>query len=100
MQGNRTLLAGPRVAVEPSEPPVFYSVPRAAQALGVSAMTLYRAINAGEFPAIKIRGRLRVLRAVVEEILEAARTQTVDVAARMAAPGPEHRERTPDAGQV
>ena len=28
--------------------------------LGMSAMTLYRAINAGEFPAVRIRGRLIV----------------------------------------
>jgi excisionase family DNA binding protein len=40
--------------------PRFYSVSKAAEVLGMSAMTLYRAINAGEFPAVRIRGRLIV----------------------------------------
>ena len=40
--------------------PRFYSVSEAADVLGMSAMTLYRAINAGEFPAVRIRGRLIV----------------------------------------
>lgn len=35
----------------------FLSVPAAAALLGVSDVTLYRAIQAGAFPAIKIRGR-------------------------------------------
>ena len=44
----------------PTLPPVprFYSVSDAAVVLGMSAMTLYRAIIAGEFPAVRIRGRL------------------------------------------
>jgi excisionase family DNA binding protein len=80
MQGDRTLLTGPLVSM-PDEPPVFYSVPQAARHLGMSPATLYRAIDAGQFPAIRIRGRLKVLCEVVDEILAAARAgQTVDVA--------------------
>ena len=82
MQGNRILLAGSLVpAPELDEPPVFYSVSKAARYLGMSPATLYRAIDAGEFPAIKVRGRLRVLREVVDEILAELRAgKTVDVA--------------------
>ncbi|WP_244945586.1 helix-turn-helix domain-containing protein [Couchioplanes caeruleus] len=35
-------------------------------------MTLYRAIKAGEFPAIRIRGRLIVPSRVLEELVNAA----------------------------
>jgi len=83
MQGNRTLLTG-SLASAPGldEPPVFYSVPKAARYLGISPATLYRAISAGEFPAIKVRGRLRVLADVLDDILAASRAgQMVDVAA-------------------
>jgi predicted DNA-binding transcriptional regulator AlpA len=38
---------------------------------GLSAMTLYRAIAAGEFPAVKIRGRLIVPARAVEAMIEA-----------------------------
>ena len=83
MQGNRILLTGSLApGSEPAEPPSFLSVPQAARHLGVSPATLYRAISAGEFPAIKVRGRLRVLREVVSDILAASRAgQMVDVAA-------------------
>jgi excisionase family DNA binding protein len=40
--------------------PRFYSVAQAARMFGMSSMTLYRAIAAGEFPAVRIRGRLIV----------------------------------------
>ena len=35
----------------------FYGVPEVAALLGLSEPTLYRAIRAGEFPAIRVRGR-------------------------------------------
>ena len=38
----------------------FYSVAEVARMIGTSDMTLYRAIRAGEFPAVRIRGRLIV----------------------------------------
>ena len=91
MQGDRSLLTG-ALASGSDQPPACYSVPEAARHLGMSPATLYRAIAANQFPAIRIRGRLKVLREVVDEILAAARAgQTVDVAkwaaARRAAPG-------------
>jgi hypothetical protein len=38
-------------------------------------MTVYRAIAAGEFPAVKIRGRLIVPVRAVEEMIEAAASE-------------------------
>ncbi|NEE01213.1 helix-turn-helix domain-containing protein [Phytoactinopolyspora halotolerans] len=38
----------------------WYSVAEVAQMFGMSPMTLYRAISDGEFPAVRIRGRLIV----------------------------------------
>jgi excisionase family DNA binding protein len=40
--------------------------------LGMSTMTVYRAIAAGEFPAIKVRGRLIVPARAIEAMAEAA----------------------------
>jgi excisionase family DNA binding protein len=54
------------------EAPRFYSVAEVAQMLGTSAMTVYRAIAAGEFPAIKIRGRLIVPARAIEAMAEVA----------------------------
>jgi excisionase family DNA binding protein len=87
MQDNRTLLTGSQAsAPKPDEPPVFYSVTKAARYLGMSPATLYRAIEAGEFPAIKIRGRLRVLGEVIDDILAATRAgEMVDVTVWLAA---------------
>lgn len=67
------------VAAQPtSEPPRFYSVGQVARMLGMSAMTLYRAINAGDFPTIRIRGRLIVPARAVDEMVDAAiATQSV-----------------------
>jgi excisionase family DNA binding protein len=42
---------------------------------GLSSMTVYRAIAAGEFPAVKIRGRLIVPVRAVEEMIEAAASE-------------------------
>jgi excisionase family DNA binding protein len=55
-----------------SEPPAFYSVPDAARMLGTSDMTLYRAIQAGQFPAVRIRGRLIVPAKALEALASAA----------------------------
>lgn len=52
--------------------PRFYSVSEVAQMFGMSSMTVYRAIAAGEFPAVKIRGRLIVPARAVEAMAEAA----------------------------
>lgn len=52
--------------------PRFYSVPDVARMFGMSAPTVYRAIAAGEFPAVRIRGRLIVPAKAVEEMAEVA----------------------------
>lgn len=59
-------------AAAAGEGPRFYQVAQVAAMLGVSTMSLYRAINAGEFPAIRIRGRLIVPARALEEMVEAA----------------------------
>jgi excisionase family DNA binding protein len=52
--------------------PRFYSVADVADIFGMSEMTVYRAIREGEFPAIKIRGRLIIPAKVVDEMANAA----------------------------
>lgn len=46
----------------------FYKVSEAAGLLGLSEPTLYRAIRAGEFPAIKVRGRYVVPAKAIDEL--------------------------------
>ncbi|MPZ64557.1 MAG: hypothetical protein GEU83_03230 [Pseudonocardiaceae bacterium] len=54
----------------------------------MSPMTVYRAIGAGEFPAVRIRGRLIVPAKAVEAMVEAAvADRTVVDAADWVAPG-------------
>jgi excisionase family DNA binding protein len=60
-----------RLAV-PEDAPRFYSVAQVARMLGMSAMTIYRAIDADEFPAVRIRGRLVVPARAMEALSEAA----------------------------
>jgi excisionase family DNA binding protein len=50
----------------------FYSVAEVAALFGLSAMTVYRAIADGEFPAVKIRGRFIVPAKAVHQMIEAA----------------------------
>jgi excisionase family DNA binding protein len=52
--------------------PRFLSVPQVARMLGMSPMTLYRAIAEGKFPAVRIRGRLIVPIAVLESMADIA----------------------------
>jgi excisionase family DNA binding protein len=40
--------------------------------LGMAPMTLYRAIHAGEFPAVKIRGRYVIPARALEQMEQAA----------------------------
>ena len=61
-----------RTAAPPVEAPRFYSVAQVARMLGMSTMTVYRAIAAGEFPAIKVRGRLIVPARALEAMADAA----------------------------
>jgi excisionase family DNA binding protein len=55
-----------------STPRTFYNVHEVAEMLGMSAMTVYRAISAGEFPAVRIRSRLIVPAKAVDAMVEAA----------------------------
>ena len=66
----RGLRAGTREL--PTEAPRFYSVAEVARMLGMSTMTVYRAIAAGEFPAVKVRSRLIVPARAIEAMTEAA----------------------------
>jgi excisionase family DNA binding protein len=50
----------------------WYSVAEVARMLGMAPMTLYRAIHAGEFPAVKIRGRYVIPARALEEMEHAA----------------------------
>lgn len=60
----------------------FYTVPEAARLLRVSAMTLYRSIAAGEFPAVRVRTRLLVPAVLIDGLTDAAlrRGAAVDIA--------------------
>lgn len=62
--------------------PRFYSVAATARMLGASEMTLYRAIKDGEFPALKIRGRIVVPARALEVLAESAvnESKAIDVA--------------------
>ena len=64
----------------------FLSVAEAARQFGMSQMTLYRAIHAGEFPAVRIRGRIIVPARAIEEMVAAALSSggEVDAAAWVA----------------
>jgi excisionase family DNA binding protein len=53
-------------------PRVFYSVAEVADLFGMSDMTLYRAINEGQFPAVRVRGRLFVPAKAIESMVESA----------------------------
>jgi len=50
----------------------FLSVSAAAEVLDLSAVTLYRALHAGEFPAVKVRGRYVIPERALDAMEEAA----------------------------
>lgn len=50
----------------------FYTVAEVAAVLGLSEPTVYRAIRAGEFPAIRVRGRYVVPARAIDEMENAA----------------------------
>jgi excisionase family DNA binding protein len=54
------------------ERPRFYSVSATARLLGMSDMTLYRAIHAGQFPAVRVRGRLIVPAKAIDAMVQIA----------------------------
>jgi excisionase family DNA binding protein len=55
--------------------PRFYQVAEVAHMLGMSSMTLYRAIAEGEFPAVRVRGRLAIPAQAIEEMAALATSQ-------------------------
>lgn len=66
-------MTGPRSdPAAASSEPQFYSVSQVARLLGMSSMTVYRAINGGEFPAVRIRGRLIVPAEAVRSMVHTA----------------------------
>ncbi len=52
--------------------PRFRSVPETAEILGMSEVTLYRAIREGQFPAVKVRGRYVVPSRALDDMEAAA----------------------------
>jgi predicted DNA-binding transcriptional regulator AlpA len=68
--------------------PRFRSVPDTAEILGMSEVTLYRAIREGQFPAIKVRGRYVVPSRVLDDMESAALAAgaVVDAAEYVAGP--------------
>lgn len=65
----------PLSQILPVRPPAarrFYSVAEVAEISGISSVTLYRAINAGEFPAVRIRGRVIVPARVLDALIDGA----------------------------
>ena len=74
----------------------FYSVAEVARMIGTSDMTLYRAIRAGEFPAVRIRGRLIVPAKALDAMVDAAMSeQSIVDAAEWTTAGP-NRTQHPD----
>ena len=59
-------------ASDEDRPRQFHSVTEVARMFGMSPMTVYRAIAAGEFPAVRVRGRLIVPARAIEEMVTAA----------------------------
>ena len=83
----RSLDNSRRAAREP-EPRRFYSVAEGARLLGLSEMTLYRAISEGQFPAVRIRGRLIIpAKAIDDMTATAVDARGVVDAARWVEPG-------------
>lgn len=62
----------PTPLTPPSRPPRFLTVAEAAALLKVSEVTIYRGISAGEFPAVKIRGRYVIPAKAIDAMEDAA----------------------------
>src|SRR4051794_10907154 len=62
----------PTPALPPATSPRFLSVVPVAAVLGMSDVTLYRAIHSDQFPAIKVRGRYVIPAKVLDAMEDAA----------------------------
>jgi excisionase family DNA binding protein len=62
--------------------PRFYTVAEAAVLVRMSKVTIYRAIRAGEFPAMRVRGRVVVPAKAIDALVDAiiAEQSVVDAA--------------------
>jgi excisionase family DNA binding protein len=76
--------------------PRFHSVAETAQILGVSEMTMYRAIRSGQFPAVQLMGRLIIPAKVIDEIIDAAIDSGALVATEEWTSGAERQPATPN----
>jgi excisionase family DNA binding protein len=70
---RRCLVTSPKTP--PPKPRRFHSVAVAAEILDVSEVTLYRAIHAGDFPAVKVRGRYVVPAKALDQLEDEALTR-------------------------
>lgn len=62
----------PNSLADEPKPLRFVSVRKAAKILGISAMTLYREVDAGKFPAVRIRTRILIPLDAIEDMARAA----------------------------
>jgi len=60
--------------------PQTYSIKEAARVLGVPGRTIYGQVARGELPAMRLSGRILILRAVIDAILLSGlpKTETVE----------------------
>ena len=67
---------------QPAKVSRFLSIAQTATELGVDPTTVYRAVRAGEFPAVKVRGRYVIPARAIEDMIESAMAtgSVVDVA--------------------
>lgn len=65
-------MPGQSASTGPETTPRFYSVAQVAAMLGMSPMTVYRAIAERQFPAVRIRGRLIVPAKAVDAMADVA----------------------------
>jgi len=70
---------GPAEAVEKTAPKEFLSVKEAAEIVGLSEKAIRRAIDDGELPASKPRGRIRIKRTDLDAWIEASRVEPYSV---------------------
>lgn len=66
-----------RVAVP--EPRKFYNVAEVARMFNMSDMTFYRAIQDGQFPAVRVRGRFAIPAKAIDEMIDFAVANNVVV---------------------
>jgi excisionase family DNA binding protein len=72
LEGRRTVRKLMGARSPDNEQRQFHSVAETARILGVSDMTLYRAIHDGQFPAVRIMGRLIVPARAIDSIVDTA----------------------------